>query len=265
MIRLAVSSLTFEGFENTRFENLFENAANVGYRYVEFNCWYPEMLLPENIKRIRRRCEESGLIPAALHVSGFGGNTSEILTLNTMHKLYAIEAAAQLGCRRVVGSAMQSCSHLDELAAETELLSKEAEKADVLICLENHCNNILATSRDYEYLFERTGGSHIGVCLDGGHLEAAGESIGSFIEKLSDKINHIHLKENRFFGKKSFCRFGQGMTDNAAMVNEMYRRGYSGYMSVELSPEIGEDGNFQPFTMEDRRYPLELFKKLERG
>lgn len=265
MIRLAVSSLTFEGFKNSQFESLFENAAKMGYKYVEFNCWYPNMLVPENIRRLRRCCENSGLIPAALHVSGFGGNTNEILTLNTMHKLYAIGAAVELGCRRVVGSAMDSCLHLDELVKETELLAKEAENADVLVCLENHCKNILAVSGDYEYIFRRMDSTHIGICLDGGHLEAAGEKIESFIEKLDYKINHIHLKENRFFGKKSFCRFGQGTTDNEAMVNEMYKRGYSGYMSVELSPEIGENGDFKPFTYEDRKRPLEMFKKLERG
>lgn len=263
MLLLAVSSLTFEGFEDTDYENLFLNAARLGYERVEFNCWHAKDLQPVQIRRLKRRCEESGLLPAALHVSGFGGSSPELLSLNTAHKIRAIEAAAELGCRRVVASAMDSCIQLDEIAGELECLIQTAEAADVLLCLENHCHTILAGERDYAWLLERADSGQIGICLDGGHLEAHGEEISGFVERFSGKINHIHLKENRIFGKKSFCRFGHGGTDNAAMLRQLAAKGYSGYMSAELSPEIGEDGNAAPFTDADRRKPLEMFKGME--
>ena len=86
---------------------------------------------------------------------------------------------------------------------------------------------------------------------------------GEFIEAFAPRINHLHLKENGQFGRKSFCRFGCSGTDNDAMIREMIRRGYSGYMSVELSPEIGENGDFIPFTDEDRRKPHIMFSRYE--
>ena len=46
MLRLATSSLTFDGFENNDYKCLFAHAAQTGYRRVEFNCWYGERLLP---------------------------------------------------------------------------------------------------------------------------------------------------------------------------------------------------------------------------
>ena len=264
MLGLAVSSLTFEGFKESECENLFDRAPAMGYRYVEFNLWYASSLLPEKIMRLKEKCSQSGLQPAALHVSAFGGNTSEELAWNTAHKMRAMEAAVELGCRRVVASVSDKCQSLDSVVKQMELLEAEAEKLGILICLENHCKNPLAVSKDYEYLFERTDTKNIGICLDGGHLEAAGGRIYDFIERWYPKIYHLHLKENMTFGKKTFCRFGLGGTDNRQMVRRMCEKGYSGYMSVELSPEIGESGDFIPFSDEDRKKPIEMFKDLER-
>lgn len=263
MIRLATSSLTFDGFANTEYENLFENAYKAGYRYVEFNCWYGETLTPVRMRELRNRCLEAQLKPVALHVSGFGGWTSELRSLNAAHKIRAMEAARELGCTRVVASAMAECSELDAIVYELTCLVRAAEEYGVDLSLENHCQNRLAGKEDYQYILERVDSPFIGICLDGGHLEAHGEEIESFIEAFAPKINHIHLKENRIFGHKSFCRFGEGTTDNEKMVRSMAARGYSGYLSVELSPEIGENGDNRPFTLKDRRKPISMFRHLE--
>ena len=54
-----------------------------------------------------------------------------------------------------------------------------------------------------------------------------------------------------------------GLCFLSKLIREMIRRGYSGYMSVELSPEIGENGDFIPFTDEDRRKPHIMFSRYE--
>ena len=97
MLHLATSSLTFDGFENNDYKCLFAHAAQTGYRRVEFNCWYGETLTPSRIRSIKERCRQNGLEPIALHVSAFGGSTSEIRALNAAHKLRAMEAACELG------------------------------------------------------------------------------------------------------------------------------------------------------------------------
>lgn len=148
---------------------------------------------------------------------------------------------------------------MEELAQIEPLARRE----QVLICLENHCSNPLAVSADYQVIFDRIDSPQIGIALDGGHLEAAGEEIASFISLLGDRINHLHLKENRYFGRKSFCRFGSGGTDNAGMIRLMLQRGFSGYMSVELSPEIGESGESIAFGSGDRIRPVEMFSRYE--
>ncbi|MDD3415613.1 MAG: sugar phosphate isomerase/epimerase [Lachnospiraceae bacterium] len=264
MIQLAVSSLTYEGFKDTYYDTLFSNMVEDGYRNVEFNCWYAGSLSPEKIRYMKQQCTDRGIKPIALHVSGFGGHSSEILTFSTAHKMRAIEAALVLGCNRVVASAVDDCESLDEIIRQLECIEKIACDYQVYISLENHCRNKLAVSEDYKYIFDRINSPYFGVCLDGGHLEAAGERIDTFIEKLFSKINHLHLKENSVFGEKTFCKFGEGTTDNIEMIRSMAKRGYQGYMSVELSPEIGENGQSVLFQRDDRVKPVKMFGSLER-
>ena len=47
------------------------------------------------------------------------------------------------------------------------------------------------------------------------------------------------------------------------MIEYMKTIGYSGYMSVELSPEVGETGDSVNFTDSDRTKPIELYSMLE--
>ena len=247
MLKLAVSTLTFDGFGDNDFVNTFANVQKVGYQRIEFNCWHPRTLTPVKMQDVKRRCEKAGVIPVSLHVNAFGGGNNDALTTNVCHKIRAIEAAVELGCRRVVASGMdiqeKETGGIEAVIQQLKILAPIAEKADVLLCLENHCNNVLAGEEDYKRVFQEIHSSHVGICVDTGHFDAAGVEMTAFIEKFSDKVNHIHLKENKEFGVKRFCRFGEGTTDNEKVVKQLLEKGYSGYMSVELSPEIGESGD----------------------
>lgn len=267
MILLAASSLTFDGFENNDFLRTFNLASKAGYKRIEFNCWYADTLTPQKMMDLKRRCENAGLQPISVHVSPFGGNDSRDIALNTAHKIRAIEAVKELGCRRVVAPSMSrdGLGSLDNIIKELEILVPIAEREDVLICLENHCSSILAGRDDYQYILDRITSDHVGICLDSGHLEAQGEEILEFIDRFFSRIIHVHLKENNGFGVKRFSKFGEGTTDNKGMIEKLHRLGYSGYMSVEISPEIGETGDDINFTMDDLSKPIQMFSKFEKN
>ena len=265
MLKMAVSSLSFDGFGDNDFMQTFAFAKEAGYQNVEFNCWYPQLLTSENIKKLKRRCEEADLRPISLHVTAFGGETNDTLTTNVCHKIRAIEAAVELGCRRVVASCMErGCAGgIEAVIEELKIIAPVAEEADVLLCLENHCNNVLENENDYQKILTEIPSSHVGICVDTGHFDASGVNIEQFINQFADRINHIHLKENNGVGVKKFCRFGEGTTDNAKIIRQLLDKGYTGYMSVELSPEIGETGESIAFGMEEWKKPLQLFLQFE--
>lgn len=263
MLQIAVSSLTYEGFKPSDYRYLFENAYADGYRNIEFNCWYADSLSPDRIQYLKKQCYLLGYNPIALHVSAFGGNTSEEISWNASHKMRAIQAAVELGCQRVVASASAECRSKGAIIEELNCISAYAENMGIYVSIENHCNNIVAVSEDVLNILNAVPSRNIGACLDGGHLEAAGESIERYIEKVGSRIIHLHLKENKIFGQKSFCRFSSGGTDNGQMIQLMKSRGYQGYMSVELSPEIGETGDSIVFSNSDRSKAVELYSVYE--
>ena len=101
MLELAAASLTFDGFDDIDFVNTFQTARKAGYHNIEFNCWYPQTLTPQKMRELKKRCEQAQLHPIAIHVSSIAGGNREALTMNLCHKIYCIEAARELGCRRV--------------------------------------------------------------------------------------------------------------------------------------------------------------------
>jgi len=263
MIRLACATLSVEGFGETNFEKTFSVLSGIGYRYVEFNCWYPSALSPAMIRSLKQRCNDAGLIPAAIHLnSGVGGE----LIKDFSHKVLAMEAARLLGAERIVSSGLKrSVEGLTEAISSLKTLVPVAEDMGMLICLENHKDNTLETIEDYRRVFDAIGSKQVGLCIDSGHFDASGVDMDALIEEFASRVNHIHLKENKGKGEKRFARFGEGTTDNHHVIRRMVSLGYSGYLSVELSPEISEGGDSRPFTLEDVALPYRLFSVYEDG
>jgi sugar phosphate isomerase/epimerase len=174
-----------------------------------------------------------------------------------------IEAAAELGCRRIVATGEdRETGNLEDAIAVLEMIVPFAEEKDVLICLENHAGNTFENIEDYTRIFSSVSSSHVGLCIDTGHFEAAGVRLQDVIDTFHDRINHIHVKENRQFGRKQFVRFGEGETDNAYVVERMLSYGYGGYVDIELSPEIiGADGKPETLTEADLRKAVDMFSR----
>jgi sugar phosphate isomerase/epimerase len=138
-----------------------------------------------------------------------------------------------------------------------------AEEMDILICLENHKDNTIESIEDYRRIFDAVDSRNLGICIDTGHFDASGVDMDELIDEFSARVNHIHLKENRGKGTKQFTRFTEGTTDNHHIIRRMVSLGYSGYLTIELSPEIGEhDG--RPFTRADIELPYRMFSPYEK-
>lgn len=265
MIRLACATISFDGFGDDDFVKTFDLAPKAGFKNIEFNCWYPRTLTPEKMRDLKERCRIAGLVPVALHVGGFGGtdNRSEA-TKEVCHKIRAMEAAKELGCRRVVatGYARGESGGIRAVIACLKEIEPIAREMDVLISLENHANNNIETVADYQEILDAVPSKNIGICIDTGHFDASGVDMDELMDKFTSQINHIHLKENKGFGKKLFTRFGEGTTDNYHVVKKMISLGYEGILTIELSPEIGESDG-RPFGLDDLVKPRTMFEVFE--
>jgi sugar phosphate isomerase/epimerase len=264
MIRLACAALSVEGFGETSYEKTFSVLSGIGYRYVEFNCWYPSALSPSMIRSLKQRCDDTGLIPAAIHLNGgLGGE----LVKDFAHKLWAMEAVRRLGAQRIVTSGLgrDKGEGLAEAILSLKALVPAAEDMGIFICLENHKDNTLEYIEDYRRVFDAITSKYVGLCIDTGHFDASGVDMDTLIDEFGSRVNHIHLKENKSKGEKRFTRFGEGTTDNHHIIKRMLLLGYSGYLTIELSPEIDGGGDTRPFTIDDLTYPYKIFSGYEDG
>ena len=197
-IELAIATICLDGFGNEDFEPTFEMAPQIGIKNIEFNVWYGRNISPAGIARIQDRCYQQGLRPISLQGSSFGGH----VTKDVGHKLWLMEKAKALGCRRVkfTGSKRGEAGGLENVIQVLKELAPAAEEMDVLIAVENHANNNIENIADYEAIFDAIDSSHVGICLDMGHFDGAGVSNFEVIERFPDKINHVDLKDTLAFG-----------------------------------------------------------------
>jgi sugar phosphate isomerase/epimerase len=261
MIRLACATLCAEGFDYKNFSATFEMLPAAGFTYVEFNLWEAATMLPSVGRDLRARCERASLIPAAVYGHGFGAESDSETPKDVAHKVRLMEIARDLGCSRIVatGAGRGEGGGLDRAIQTLEKLLPAAEELDMLICLENHAGNTFETVEDYAHVCEAIRSARVGICIDTGHFDASNVDMDELIDSLGERVVHLHVKENRGRGRQDFTRFGEGTTDNHHIVERMIELGYSGYITVELSPQKDRSTS-----VADLRTAYEMFAGFER-
>jgi sugar phosphate isomerase/epimerase len=210
-IALAIATICLDGFGDEYFEPAFEIIPQTGIRNVEFNVWHPRTVTPSGIDSIRDRCYAYGLRPISLQGTAFGDNVLKDVT----HKLWLMEQARALGCRRVkfTGAGRGKAGGLEAVIEVLAALAPAAEDMDVLVAVENHANNNIENLEDYDKIFQAVDSSHIGMCLDMGHFEGAGVRCMDVIDRFHEKVVHLDIKDISEFGTYQTVPYGQGIID----------------------------------------------------
>jgi sugar phosphate isomerase/epimerase len=261
MIRLACATLCAEGFGYHNFAATFEMLPAAGFKHVEFNLWDAATMLPSVGRDLRARCEQAALTPAAVYGHGFGAESDFDIAKDVAHKVRLMEIARKLGCSRIVatGASRGEGGGLDRAVRTLEQLLPAADELDMLICLENHAGNTFETVEDYRRICEALSSPRVGICIDTGHFDASAVDMDELIDRLGERVIHLHVKENRGRGRVDFTRFGEGTTDNQHIIERLVERGYRGYITVELSPQ--QD---RPTSVADLRKAYKMFAGFER-
>jgi sugar phosphate isomerase/epimerase len=131
---------------------------------------------PEGVARALR---ERGLEAAAVSAGGLYTGDSNVA-------LRAFELAQAL-----IAPVVVAC-------VEPKVLDSVVERvpAPITLCIENHWNQPLATSRDLRKVLAAY--PEIDACVDTGHAILAGEAPERFIASVGARIGHVHLKDAAF-------------------------------------------------------------------
>jgi sugar phosphate isomerase/epimerase len=233
-VQLAIATICLDGFGDENFEKAFDIIPRTGIKNVEFNVWYPRNITPSGLASIQQRCYENGLKPISLQGTSFGDNVLKDVT----HKLWLMEKAKELGCRRVkfTGSGRGKAGGLENVIEVLKQLAPAAEEMDVLIAVENHANNNIENMEDYDRIFDAVDSSHVGMCLDMGHFDGASVDNFEVVERFHEKINHVDIKDVVAFGTYKSVPYGSGVTKGEEIVQALIEQGYSGYLVIEQAP-----------------------------
>ncbi len=131
---------------------------------------------------------------------------------------------------------------LEILLQSLETVLEYAEKRGIRIGMEYEPGLLVETCDDLFSLMEKVGSSSFGANLDLGHSFVLGEDVAGVIERLSDRIFHVHLEDIR--AGKHFHRIpGTGDMDFGALLGALARVGYDGFVTVELYsyPQMAEE------------------------
>ena len=67
LIGLACATISCDGFGDNDFRESFRILPELGFRYIEFNAWYPSAITPAKMVDLKQRCAARGILPACIH------------------------------------------------------------------------------------------------------------------------------------------------------------------------------------------------------
>jgi inosose dehydratase len=118
-----------------------------------------------------------------------------------------------------------------------------------------HISTYVETSAETERFFDVTSATKIGLCLDTGHCDYAGDDCITEAEKYRDILRFVHIKDvdpvvlaevrrkemnfEQAVEAKAFTIIGEGSIDFPEFFRVLARNNYSGWMVVEQDVKSG--------------------------
>lgn len=135
-------------------------------------------------------------------------------------------------------------------AKGAERLAKTVrEETGLRTVFHHHCAGYVETPAEVEQFLSLTDPELIGLCFDTGHYAYGGGNALEGLKAHADRIWHVHFKDchpevaqaarrnhhNYFDAVRNgvFCELGKGSVDFAAIIHELRRSGYTGWIVVE--------------------------------
>jgi sugar phosphate isomerase/epimerase len=245
-VRLAYSTLACPGWT---LERCAEAALEYGYEGLELRLLDGELLRPDLDAAGRRRvsevCRAAGL-PVVAVDSGV-----QLAVLDPVTRARELEAGLAFlelaagwgsGLVRVFGGPFgglpEATSEAGWLAAAADTLGALAERGEALgvaVALETH--DLFSSSRPVARVLEAVPSRAAGALWDTLHPRRVGEAAGETLERLGDRLLHVHVKDGRpgpGGGERwDLAMLGEGAVSMAEILAALWARGYDGWLSVE--------------------------------
>jgi inosose dehydratase len=225
---------------NAPSETALRDIAAAGYKGVE--------LFDGNLMSYEQRPNDfrALLAETELHLVAVYSGANFIFPDILDEELSRIDKAASLGAQfgaghLVVGGGAQRAAGTTEddyhqLAQGLDKVVVIAERHGLKASYHPHLTTIVEGPEQLEKVMAR---SRINFCPDTAHLVAGGGDPVELIRTYADRIAYVHLKDFRR-EPFAFLPLGRGNLDFRAILHELERAGYDGWLTVELDHYDGD-------------------------
>jgi sugar phosphate isomerase/epimerase len=258
-MQLAYSSNAYRNFS---IEAAIARIADLGYAGMELladvpHAW-PAGILPEQKRLIRAALEKHGV--AISNVNAFMMNAvadprqpywhpswiepdRHYRAIRREHTRRALELAKELGAASIQTEPGGPLTDGQLWRAAADLFYDEimpcvarAEQLEVFLLIEPEPGLLIETFEQYGEFAERVGSPWVGLNFDIGHAFCVGESPEHWIARMAPHTKHYHIEDIASTREHKHLIPGQGVIDFRAVLREIARTGYEGWITVELYP-----------------------------
>lgn len=115
-----------------------------------------------------------------------------------------------------------------------------AEQLEVFLLIEPEPGLMIETFEQYLEFADRVGSPWVGLNFDIGHAFCVGQEPEHWIARMAKHTKHYHIEDIAATRKHAHLIPGRGVIDFSAVLREIAKSGYQGWITVELYPYIDD-------------------------
>lgn len=124
-----------------------------------------------------------------------------------------------------------------------------AKKTGVKVLVEPEPDLLIQKSEEFLQFIEQVDQEIVGMNFDVGHFFCVNEDPADLIDKMWPYIGHFHLEDIAATREHVHLALGEGAIDLKRVLSGIQRKGYTGYVTVELYPYQEDPGDVARQTM----------------
>ena len=139
---------------------------------------------------------------------------------------------------------------------------ESAEQLEIFLLIEPEPGLMIETFEQYLEFAGRIGSPWVGLNFDVGHAFCMGQEPSEWIARMAPHTKHYHIEDIAATRRHAHLVPGRGAIDFPAVLREIVRSGYRGWVTVELYPYIDDaDGAGG----EAKRFLENILKQIEQN
>ena len=152
-----------------------------------------------------------------------------------LQKFGAAFLVIETGRREIVDTIRQDFNVAAETLTE---LGKRCTNHDLCACIHPHIGHRIETEEDIDRILNLVDTREVFLCLDVGHLAAAGNDPVHIFKTYGSCVRHVHFQDavpivQKHEKQSNFCALGQGIVDFPRILAVMNEQRYDGWITID--------------------------------